>query len=54
MKQYDINVPINDNIHHNILLPGDPRGQWTINTGVNRLDKEKLDDFLILLKYTIQ
>jgi hypothetical protein len=35
-----------------ISLSGDPIKKWTIDAGTNGLDKEKLDDILILLKYT--
>jgi hypothetical protein len=37
----------------NISLSGNPIGPWTINAAVDGLDKEELDDILILLKYTI-
>lgn len=35
------------------LLSGDPIKKWAINAGTDGLDKEKLDDILILIKYAI-
>lgn len=37
----------------NVSLPGDPIGIWTVDAGTNGLDKDVLDDILILLKYTL-
>ena len=38
----------------NVALAGSPNPvmKWSINSGVNGLDKEKLDDILISLAYT--
>lgn len=36
-----------------VSLSGSPIRKWTIDSGANGLDKEELDDILILLKYTI-
>jgi hypothetical protein len=36
-----------------VSLSGNPIRKWTIDSAANGLDKEELDDILILLKYTI-
>jgi hypothetical protein len=35
----------------NLSLSGDPIRKWIIDAGSDGLDKEELDDILILLKY---
>jgi Tc toxin complex TcA C-terminal TcB-binding domain/Neuraminidase-like domain/Salmonella virulence plasmid 28.1kDa A protein/Putative peptidoglycan binding domain len=35
-----------------VSLTGSPIAQWKINTGANSLNREKLDDLMILFKYT--
>lgn len=35
-----------------ISLSGSPIKQWKIDAGANGLKRDKLDDLLILLKYT--
>lgn len=36
-----------------VTLSGNPIRRWTISAGINGLDKDELEDILILLKYSI-
>ena len=34
-------------------LSGNPDKKWTINAGINELDKETLEDILLLVRYKV-
>lgn len=49
----DLSSTVKDVKQAEIALSGSPLNEWLIDAGVNGLDKEKTDDILILMRYTV-